>query len=363
MPGRNLETEADVRRQLSRLLGHEPDRAIWDYLVEHRYVGDVLDLWDSPMVEMKRLLHHYRELEALGKTADKPKPRTLEIPPDKRIRARAAIIGLEAAELSEVRAFREKWLPDGLLADIEQAAAWIEARAKDEGSVRWVELPLLPGMHLPPSSDPGFWPALQDALVAACGTYAKDGRGPVGFRMNTLKYVKPGAEVATPIAIAVDGALAHLKSVCRTLVGRYGWREHAAALFVLAGIDPLPVKARLSVKQSFGGSVVAPPATITIEANARVSPSEIAKFYQEMRREVFPSKDRPLESKAAELAVFLYRSGREMPDITWEARKQAWNREHPDWEYSTYEQFRQEAVTAFRRVTGRQWVPPRGRDT
>jgi hypothetical protein len=69
---------------------------------------------------------------------------------------------------------------------------------------------------------------------------------------------------------------------------------------------------------------------ITLEIDPAVSPSEVAEFYRQARKEVITGRHRTLSEKHLQLAQFITSRPE---DELWTERLTAWNDAYPQWSY------------------------------
>ena len=337
----SFKTEEDVRQALASVIGREPREDVWRYLVEKGFVAEALQGYGIELLKKE-----YMEMvKWFPADSQRKKPREQhKLPPDKRHHALAEIAAIEAARLPEVRTFREEVLGNKLLR-LEEIPGWMEARAQEEGSTIWVKVPL--------PSDPfrgSFLENLSEGIQQAAKSLLMEGTcWPISLFHETLEYPSHEDNLVRKVPISWNGTLYRLKELAGQLSKKYPWWDEGRAVgFVLAGLIPLPVKAKGRISRYSD----APP-SITLYLDPRLSSQEVADFYSQVRREVFPTRDRPMSEKHLALAVFLARA----PSGTWEDIMKAWNKEKGEWAYSEWHTFARDAKAAWKRVTGREWAP------
>lgn len=275
---------------------------------------------------------------------------TRELPPNETLSALAEIQALEASRDPEVVRFRQKVL-GGRTLEREEMEKWLKATAEAEGRgvVVKLQLPMNPGRDL---MNPQWRQALKEELDKA--EY-------LGEEILGLDYVRPIAVEEERIghihAIKQHGVLGWLKHIAEELGRKYGWPEADAVTFVLIGAIPVPPLARItwtwSPERGFYGQ------KITLQVLPWVSPSEVAAFYREVRKETpfgkyaRVRKPKALTEKGRRLAVFLATT----PSLSWRERMSQWNATYPQWSYKYIATFRRDALTAYRKVTGSTRVP------
>jgi len=103
------------------------------------------------------------------------------------------------------------------------------------------------------------------------------------------------------------------------------------------------------IKHSYLFSSKGGPLWVTMTFDIRVSPTEVAKHYSEIRRKVFVGKDKPLTRKHEELALFV---ATRKDKQTWQEMMEQWNEKYPKWAYSNRRLFARDAKAAIQRIRG-----------
>jgi len=139
-------------------------------------------------------------------------------------------------------------------------------------------------------------------------------------------------------------ALVRLKELAEELAEEYGWFESDAVTFVLTGRTPsYGIAIRL-----FEGSRQ----RVAIAIDPMVPRSEVARIYEELRRELKVSGARKVDTKTAALAVFLA----SRRHLSWTSIREAWNdactSQGLAWHYDRNREFARDGGRAWLRVVG-----------
>jgi hypothetical protein len=308
----------DVRIELSKIIKREPDPAIWEYLVNESYVGEVIDGFSDAM---KNLVDTYHKLENLKAKTSVPKKIVKEIPPDQRGVALSKILAVEAAEEPDVIKFREQFL-GGKTLTWDEAISWIEEQHRKDGRpTKWVSLPIPKNIDICVSDITLNW------LNEITKTSPKERRlWSVSYEVKLLEYVLPESPWVQHIPIAMNGTLDHLRLVSERLAKKYKWQPAAATIFILAGVLYVMPKARITTKTNMYYPALS---SISIELLPSVPVNEISKLYANARKKLLgPGRRDPAITQKwrAELAVFVaeHNDGRSWRDVM-----ELWNKKHP----------------------------------
>lgn len=340
-------TVTEVQEMLARRLGQPPREDIWTSLLEDRYVQEAM----CGLLPLDDLVKRYRQLArifpAKAVRARRPeRDRERVLPADRRLAALAEIWAAEAGRFPEVQAFRRQVL-DGKLLAPEEVGAWVSRQVAQQGPPTvWVKLPLPEGAC---PAHPHDTNCLQ-ALV----TLPEDLRAnwPLESSLETLAY--PSGERVSQVPVARGGTLWRLKELAAYLTAMFPlWTEPQAVAFVLTGAVPTLLRARAS----FEVARVGPP-RVVIDADARMSPEEVANLYAEARRAAMPKRAAPMSDKHLRLAVHLAQH----VELSWSALLASWNTAYPQWAYSNTFIFARDAIAAWCRVTGRKWIKRNARE-
>lgn len=380
-----LATDEDVRKELERRIGGEPDGACWDDLVEQNFVSTVIEQGVSgddelAEAEMASLVLRYRELfRRFGRNAQRRSaPRTRrELPPGVLEAALAEIVEVEAERrvpmLANFRRLREGVLP---LAP-EEVASWVESRVAATfavaGTFLWVEVPEeVPEGGLPRAD------ARLDHLKDELDRMKQASEWRLGRqRVETISFPRPdGAIDRLPIprvvpernlppsaAVLAWQELTALKELAGLLVREYPlWVEAEAVAFVFTGRPPIPVRGRASLRASRVRAL----GTVVLELSPHLEPGEVLSLYRAARGDLLGADERvrrPSEQRI-KLARFVARAN---TGRSWRDAMDAWNAVVDDSEagddrrrYQDYRSFRRDAREAYRQVTGDEldWIVP-----
>jgi len=332
---RRLDSPEAVHRELARLLGSEPDPAIWQQLIRDGYVEDAQSLGstaEDAIVTIDDLLHRYREFRDLVKTvtSNGAPPRRagstgLRLPATEAIQAEAKIAAIEAADLLAVRAFRSHILESRLLGWSE-ARSWLADRLEERDAWKRIHLPYVFLRSSCARANP--W----EAKTAVAAYEA-------GLQLEGFNHA--------------DSELDYLYCLCDVLIDAYQWDddEDDVALFVLTGVPP---------KRSTGRFDYAPPpanadlrnGTITMQVSARMGPRELMVLYSTFRASLFDEdvRMRSVSKAVAAQAVFIAAAN---DGRSWTQVMKEWNEAHEDGRsYAKTRLFARDCRAAYRRVMG-----------
>lgn len=119
--------------------------------------------------------------------------------------------------------------------------------------------------------------------------------------------------------------------LARRLANSYGWREHAAARFVLTGRPPELLSVAVGFLDDGILDYVPNTASIVIRADVRVSVEEVAGAFKAAQRQILGGDNRKNEDKTLEMVRFVIRQIREHGyRPSWRTLLDTWNRTHPD---------------------------------
>ncbi|MBT9260207.1 MAG: hypothetical protein KM310_10750 [Clostridiales bacterium] len=337
-----MKTLEDVRKVLERRHGKIPD-VVWEEF-ESMEIPQVALGNDGDFEYVEEKLVHLLNVYKAGRgrkvpTSRAPKEETL--PPDERLLALCEVLALQAANRPDVQAFRRDVL-GGQLIRWDDIPAWVEDRAAQESGPEFL-LTVTVAVTKEALPAPGAPP--QEQLRAAQQAVATGQPVRYGTEVILLPYPKDGA---TEWAfIAYGGVLWRLKKIAQRLAKEYGWHEAEAVSFVLSGTVPILPRGRVKLSWRMSGP------RITLEVDPRLSRTEVARIYSRWRGRVFQGADKPIERKAARLAVFAeeYRDS----GLSWRELMAIWNQKYPDWQYHTPAHFARNCQLAWQRVTGEKW--------
>lgn len=352
----------NVRTELEKAWHPVPD-ALWDYLNERGYVGEVADGAET----IEYLIQEARQVIAAGRpampqTAGNDVARQLAgEAASARIDALSAIFAVWAQHDLEVQRFRERVLPGGLLA-WDEAGPWILAQRA--------------------ATAPGG-----DADANLLEAFARSRPGtPETF--VTLWYVAGGKERA----VSVDARLSlrDLARLADTLCDRYRWRPALAVMFVLTGV--VPEVFVYTGSASIRGGTLPVTTRVTMTLDPALTPEQVAGIYARLRAQIRPSRPpRPLSVKHYRLAQHVgpcVRFGLDQPSAitrpgrrprpdpdglartitpvtgwTWTTLRRAWNDQYgtqptadgKTWRYEASPNFIRDAKQALTRLLAPGW--------
>jgi len=349
----------NVRAELEQTWRRPVSDALWAYLDERGYVGEV----EQGRETIEYLLHEARQVTAAGQreipqTAGNEIARQLAgAAASARIDALSAIFAAWAHHDLEVQRFRDRALPGGLLA-WDEAGPWILAQRTAAA----------------PGGDP-------DAHLLE--SFARSRPGAPGS-FATLRYAAGGQEHA----VSVDSRmfLGDLARLADKLSGRYRWRPSGAVMFVLTGeVAEFFV---YTGSASVSGGAFAATSTVTMTLDPALAPEQVAGIYARLRAQIHPGPlPRPLSVKHYRLAQHIgprVRFGlhepsaitgpgrRPRPDPdglvrtitpvtgwTWTSLRHAWNDQYgthgKTWRYDASPNFIRDAKRALTRLLAPGW--------
>lgn len=302
-------TEEAVKKALEGEKGRiRPD--MWQKLIEKDYVKGILDDEEDAWIDACNELDDMRDIASYREPTAGP-GRT--VAPDEMHKARSRLLAQALTDEPEVRSFRRRHLPDGLLSP-EAVAAWIRSHAPQGQPFQWVKAPLPAGVNVREMFTEG--PPLELHIE----------RGQATFSADMLQFID--GEAVRTAAVPVAGPLRELYEVAASLKWFYP-KQWEAVQFVLTGQVPLlsPLELR--------SDTYAEPwehTKVTISVDISVQPAEVAAEYSKLRRMFTGSKrSRPRAPRTLALVHFVL----DTPGQKWEARRSAWNTAHPDKPYVT----------------------------
>jgi hypothetical protein len=316
-------------------------------------------------------------VEKLGLTERSHQAKEPRIGPDLRSEALARVVALAvekgrlpelawfakrklaaAPGFAEVGEFRRRYL-DGELLGEDQVVAWIEEQARSEGSPApaYVRVPLSEE-DIAPFGDLAM-AGSRKAYIAWLERSAQRARQ-AEVELPELRTSLPRPLLYGPrhapqiMRIRGDGPLAALTAVVNNLRGHFdGWLGEDAVAFILAGVVPPLDKLRATTRHGHYRNA----SRITLDCDPRVAPSEVAAFYERLRRRWVTGRDRVMADKSLALAVFT--EGHWRPDSHWADLQELWNAAHPAGDSLHSElsvnQFATECRVSWERLTGELW--------
>jgi hypothetical protein len=356
-----IDTAEAIRSEVEQHLGYSVPDETWDYLVEKKYVEDVL-------VGAETIVWLAQEAQAVLRAGGQPVGSRPQVAPmrshgsdageklgpgyrkkrlARRVDAVSVLLAGDAREQKGVQAFRNDALANGLLS-LEEVEGWILHQAERDGPhTRWLRVPIPEGHKV--SVARGY-------LVPTPAISVSDNHPAEWASPQYLAYGVPTDRWLRRIPVARDGVLGRLHVLSRSLAHRYGWQESQAALFVLTDIVPLVSHLRtgFSLKAPFRAL-----SRVTLTIDPALSPREVADAYGKVRHQILGSRFRHLNEEHTQLALFIA----ERPEgETWKQRLEAWNEAHPESSYTTESNFARDCIQAQRRLIDPPYTAPLGQD-
>ncbi len=335
-----------IRAGLQELLSWPLSDHEWKLLVDQGQVEAVL----TGMKEIHELaVHSLSQLYGPKNPGELAPPKTSG---STRREVVSVLVADEAAKDEKVLAFRAD--PANHLANwplaLEELYDWIHTRGREDGS-EW-------GLM-------GWWmnnvPVPEESMRAMIRARSKeelDGVPPVQIaasevakhlEIRWLEYAESEIGIER-VTIRAGGVLARLKDLSQYLVGRYGWREEQATLFVLTGRVPLIQLVDVEYRRNEQLPALS---RIVMTLDPELSVQEVAEEYAFSRRHILGRRPRELSEKHLELARF---SIQYKQSESWAERMQSWNAfwqdTHADWQYTEPTNFARDSTQARRRLLG-----------
>ena len=280
---------------------------------------------------------------------DQPRSRTRRA--DHRLEALSRILAVEAARWPDVIRFRERHFGDKPLL-LEEIQPWVEALVQSEGASRYLTVAL----PLEDCPEPG---SVTDDRVMEALRSNFDAATPQELDVRIVQFPAAGAKTATRSAsVRARGVLDEIRKLADRLKDAFGWSQPEAVAFVLAGNTPAVRPGTATVGFS---PWLDRPKRITIELSGWATVDDLLELFRWARHQTFLGhrvryrRYKPVSRVHAELAEFLAAT----PELSWRARQERWNAERPADAYASPPNFRRDAVSAYRRITGRPWRRPR----
>lgn len=334
-----------VRKKLRR--HHALFEGVWSLLLRGQYVEDVLVGAAEPdsLVERAReILGSGAEVEKTAGSADDREPRT----GNERGWALSQLVAHHAAADPDVVAFRDDHLPDGLIpwSDVE---SWINERADEDGErTSDVSFTIPPGTMVEWSGPTvRFAPPIAEVATG------------IRFSSRILAYARLADRAVRRRTVTAGGVLDRLGQLGEGLAGAFGWQPAQATVFILTGVTPMIVTARIDVPFKVRHEVRLDWARrITLDLDPGASRQEVLEAFEHARRE-YDGHPRPQRTPARQtgrrrttvkhlrLAAF---TGAEHADKPWVERFRLWNERFPEWAYPAQSNFRRDAASAQRRL-------------
>ncbi|MGI6379191.1 MAG: hypothetical protein ACOX2R_00235 [Anaerolineae bacterium] len=344
-------SESNVRRRLAKVLRHEPNEAIWGYLCERYYVGDVC-AGEEPV---SWLADRYRELAELVRACGGRGGRGAAIAAEGTLESRSLdhtlqgeIISAEVDRKLGIDVWRATNLdrfPDHRLPE-DEITRWIAltGEAAWEGSDRegltWIychdadlraktlrfldtspfslRLADPPAMPVSPPNDPSRASELRPT----------EEQHYLAWREREERLFA---------AIPPRGLLFQLKALAWTITAIHYVPEYEAVHFILTGEPMKPVRGDYQLVESV------PSRTrryVSLNLDPGLSRSDVASLYAQAVAGLPDTRNRALSDRTRELVAFCYprvglcHAGNQSP-VSWSVLQATWNESHRQWEYES----------------------------
>jgi RNA polymerase sigma factor (sigma-70 family) len=262
----------------------------------------------------------------------------------------------------EIRAFRERYLAGGLIAQ-GKLASWIARQASAEGEPAWAYLRVPLGQddlgelgELPLAESRqayAAWLAAEAERVRADPSAELPARYAGGACV--LRYRAPGDRAPQRRRIRGDGVLAELQAIAAGLCGHFdAWTVEEAVSFVVCGLVPpfARVRARSRASRLYPAA-----ARITLDVDPRSGPREVAELYSALRARHLVGRERTMSARNLALAVFVECHWH--PRSSWAKLLVAWNEAHPPGDALHWKgdarRFKVDCQRAWQGLTGALW--------
>jgi len=282
---------ANVRREVERLHGRPVSNELWAFLeIKYDHLGPESARAEDLAFDLDEIAIRVGERASSEPAAQFVR----KSDGTSRVLALSTVLASEAANVDEVRAFRGRALPNGLIKH-QDCAAWIRERHEE--------------------------PSTSDRVL--------------------LAYAPPDAQWVYRIAVTRGGVLGELAHLSEVLADMFGWQEQQATMFLLSGVVPLVAPIRVTVRRK---GPIAAASRIILEIDPWTEPAAVQATYRRVRKEnARGQRYRPLGERALALAAFVA----ERADLSDEKRRQLWNRAHAEWKYPDVRTF----TRAYREAT------------
>lgn len=261
----------------------------------------------------------------------------------------AALSRVAAAEMAnnyDVKAFRARWLPDGLLRweDVEE---WLWHLARDHQPALFLEIQLTVPAHWD-GSTPLELPTLSGEQVQ---------RG----RQRRMRYLLPpaqrtrwdrtvGRQRGNECPVTDAPALIALARLSEDIARRVPWSDAQTTVFLLTGMSPLirQVQFRRSTLNLNWPALD----RLELSISAHATDHELAAFFQAERASAVARARRQRALSEQDLALAIFGTLPQGRDGTPAERMAAWNAAHPQWAYRETGDFLYELERAHWRLLG-----------
>lgn len=331
--------EDEVRRRLGSRLRAEVSDDLWDLLKDLELATDAQLTGD-----LDELVGKACWILRVGSAPKRVEPMLAgsaeETAPDlARARLLSRLVAKHAESDEEVRAFRARHLPDGLVrwASFDE---WLrEHLASHDSHTRYITAPL------PPEADI-VREGRRDRLVPPL-----DELHGFGIQVRLLDYALPDDTWTRHVAVAVGSVPDQLRELAESLSSAFAWRPQQATIFVVCGVVPLIAPVRVSTTRNKTRNRRGVPwaRRIKLDIDPEATPEEVVRAFRKARSDMRLPRQRNLSAKHLRLAVF---AGIDHEGRSWRDRHLLWNDQFPHWAYTQQSNFRRDALRARDRVLG-----------
>ena len=306
--------QEEIKKVLARKLRRQDIDNLWSYLVEGRYVKEVL----TGYMTVDELVETARKILTAGQPS-RPKVETASpagpAPGEARAWALSMLIAAEAERDDAVIRFRNEVL-HGVTMARSEVAGWIEHHPE-------AKLPMTHDVTITveagqlESDGPG-WARLAQALDRVRITQTS---------VRVLDYAGAEDNWVSRVAVRDGGQLDWLRRLAEALAKQYCWQPAQATLFVLTGAVPLISRIRMTTGSRSQGPWAD---RVVLDVDPAESPAKVATAFAAQVRAGRPHS-RPVKEKHARLAVHALVEHATLP---WKDRTRLWNAEHSEWQCS-----------------------------
>ena len=317
-----------IRIELKNRLRRPLPPAIWDFLVEKRFIWEV----EEGISTIEELTEKVREEWAVYGSPSSRGGGQRESSSSVDPRVSAAV--KTAAAIDPVLEERAKALTTLISAIADRDPAVLEFREEH-----------LSGTTLAISDLDGWlyarWEAEMQSILET---------GSFDPRSQTvhLLYLTPstsGELGPGEMVVPIGGSLEQLAALADQLSGVYGWHAAQATTFVLTGAPPAFFPVHVSRFDRVDEPISAG-SRITLEIDPMVTPQQLARAWSWIRSALIEPKTRSLSQRHIELAEFTARRDGK----PWMQMMNAWNQLHPDHPYRHRSNFMGAASAAKKRL-------------
>lgn len=283
-------SRAELRQAVSRILKRKVPDAVWEYLVDGRYIAEALQdaVHSSPAQWLAGQADKLIQLQGATEPA-KPilaarrQRRQAAVP--LRLAVTSDLVAAHARNDLSLKSFRAEFLKGGLIKRAE-VADWIQVRKDSASCFHAVLVPIPKTARLECGKD--GWecqPSLRQIETLRIENLAP---------LLMLDFATPDSEWAQRIPVGRDGVLRTLAELSAALASRYCWQPAQATVFVLTGNVPLLIANTVAIEpptfETFDGHGMRPMECLSrfvVTVDSRTSPREVAHLYAMARASSF----------------------------------------------------------------------------